>query len=148
MNSKREEATPKILSGYPIYRLCYVECGTAYFTTHDLDKQWGDDWNDAPYEHNAGYPYKPNPDRPEEDWDIEVIPFKSKMKTPGECGLLNSSYSVQDINREKVPWLTMYDGTQMIPESPRIWAGMSAEWFCDIIEKNGGSVYLERTYKT
>jgi len=28
-----------------------------YYTTNSLDKQWGDDWNDSPYEHNAGTPY-------------------------------------------------------------------------------------------
>ena len=39
--------------------LCYVDEPWAYFTTQDLDKQWGDDWNDAPYEHNAGTPYEP-----------------------------------------------------------------------------------------
>ena len=39
--------------------LCYVEGNWAYFTTKDLDKQWGDDWDDAPYEHNAGTPYGP-----------------------------------------------------------------------------------------
>lgn len=44
------------------FKLCYIESsgsgGTAYFTTNDLDRQWGDDWNDAPYEHNAGSPYE------------------------------------------------------------------------------------------
>ena len=29
----------------------------AYFTPISLDKQWGDDWNDTPFEHNAGIPY-------------------------------------------------------------------------------------------
>lgn len=38
---------------------CYVEGNRAWFTTQSLDKQWGDDWNDAPYEHNAGRPYEP-----------------------------------------------------------------------------------------
>ena len=41
-------------------KLCYVEGNIAYFTTQDLDKQWGDDWDDAPYEHNAGLPYLPS----------------------------------------------------------------------------------------
>lgn len=39
--------------------LCYVDGPWAYFTTQPLAKQWGDDWNDAPYEHNAGEPYEP-----------------------------------------------------------------------------------------
>ncbi|OGN14800.1 MAG: hypothetical protein A3J47_00270 [Candidatus Yanofskybacteria bacterium RIFCSPHIGHO2_02_FULL_43_22] len=43
--------------GEPV--LCFVEGNTAYFTTQELSKQWGDDWNDAPYEHNAERPYGP-----------------------------------------------------------------------------------------
>lgn len=39
--------------------LCYVDGNRAYFTTQPLDQQWGDDWDDAPYEHNAGTPYTP-----------------------------------------------------------------------------------------
>ena len=39
-------------------KLCYVEGCFAYFTTlTDIKDQWGDDWDDAPYEHNAGEPY-------------------------------------------------------------------------------------------
>jgi len=30
--------------------LCYVSGPWAYFTTQALNKQWGDDWDDAPYE--------------------------------------------------------------------------------------------------
>lgn len=43
------------------FRLCYVEGDNAYFTTAPITgegRQWGDDWNDAPYEHNAGSPYE------------------------------------------------------------------------------------------
>lgn len=39
------------------YKLCYVEDNFAYFT-NDFENQWGDDWNDRPYEHNAGEPYE------------------------------------------------------------------------------------------
>jgi hypothetical protein len=39
--------------------LCYVDGPWAYFTTQPLREQWGDDWSDAPYEHNAGPPYEP-----------------------------------------------------------------------------------------
>ena len=39
--------------------LCYVYGPWAYFTSRPLSEQWGDDWNDAPYEHNAGEPYGP-----------------------------------------------------------------------------------------
>ena len=41
-------------------KLCYIDPHdrSAWFTSCELDKQWGDDWNDAPYEHNAGEPYR------------------------------------------------------------------------------------------
>ena len=38
-------------------QLCLVKLPWAWFTTCQLDRQWGDDWNDAPYDCNAGYPY-------------------------------------------------------------------------------------------
>jgi hypothetical protein len=41
------------------FMLCYVNLPWCYFTTKPLDEQWGDDWDDAPYEHNAGEPYGP-----------------------------------------------------------------------------------------
>ena len=33
-------------------QLCYVEDQSACFTDN-FEGQWGDDWNDAPYEHKA-----------------------------------------------------------------------------------------------
>ena len=40
-------------------KLCYLESSVMYFTS-DIDNQWGDDWDDIPYEHNAGKPYETN----------------------------------------------------------------------------------------
>ena len=49
---------------YYNYKLCYVDqedeyssITTLYFT-NDMEKQWGDDWDDAPYEHNSESPYE------------------------------------------------------------------------------------------
>lgn len=47
----------KTEQGPPV--LCYVDEPWAYFTTQKLEDQWGDDWEDSPYEHNAGKPYGP-----------------------------------------------------------------------------------------
>ena len=41
------------------YKLCYVKDNIALFTTQSLSKQWGDDWDDATFEHNADKPYSP-----------------------------------------------------------------------------------------
>ena len=38
-------------------KLCYLENNIMYFTS-DIENQWGDDWDDRPYEHNAGTPYE------------------------------------------------------------------------------------------
>lgn len=80
-------------------KLCYVDPDSRimYFTDTPIDKVWGDDWNDAPWEHNAGDPYH------------QFGPFKrliiaGELDLPGE-GLLNSSYSVEQINMGIVPWL-------------------------------------------
>ena len=38
-------------------KLCYCANNIMYFTS-DMTAQWGDDWDDRPYEHNAGSPYE------------------------------------------------------------------------------------------
>ena len=49
-------------------KLCFIdnEINCAYFTEKDVTEQWGDDWNDAPYEYNAEPPY-------EYDYDAECL---------------------------------------------------------------------------
>ena len=56
----------KIDEKFMNYKLCFVDSEewagdpiTLYFTElDDVTEQWGDDWNDRPYEHNAGEPYE------------------------------------------------------------------------------------------
>jgi hypothetical protein len=59
------------------YRLCYIDGQKAWFTDN-FEKQWGDDWNDKPYECNAGEPYN--------SWSelIEHKPpiYEKKIQTP------------------------------------------------------------------
>ena len=57
------------------YKLCYVEGQKAWFTDN-FEKQWGDDWNDKPYECNAGEPYDSWSELIEDNKDI----FKRKYK--------------------------------------------------------------------
>lgn len=125
------------------YKLCYVEGNFAYFTTQELDKQWGDDWNDAPYEHNAGEPYTYFPGHEREDvepWSIEVVAYKCHcLETPAEIAGLNSSYSVQKINKGFTPWLVdrYYDSDVVIP------AGVSIEEFTALVQQAGGEVFTK-----
>lgn len=66
-----------------------------YFTK-DLSEQWGDDWNDAPYEHNAGLPYGD---------DIIEIPICIEDCIMPSTYWTNSPYSVSDINKGACAWI-------------------------------------------
>jgi hypothetical protein len=138
------------------YKLCYIENNFAYFTTQDLDKQWGDDWNDAPYEHNAGTPYGPVRDfsyikdgawlrgsNYNEDgtpqWEIYKVAYEGPwdMQTPADIAGCNSKYSVDMINAKLTPWLTKF------PDKA-LFAGASVEEFTEFVESCGGTVYFPK----
>lgn len=115
-------------------KLCYVEGNCAYFTDRPLTKQWGDDWDDAPYEHNAGHPYR------HEGEQIFELRYDSCLQTPGELATSNSAFSVRDINRRITPWLApdrWYSGPPVEP----IWAGCSITEFCDLIYQAQGEIF-------
>ncbi len=97
------------------YKLCYVKDNILFFTDI-FREQWGDDWNDAPYEHNAGDPYdKKYYTEFDAEWckkngcgNIKKIAFDHydgwHIKAPKD-GHFNSPYSVDDINKGAIPWL-------------------------------------------
>jgi hypothetical protein len=136
------------------FKLCMIDRhGFAYFTTKELSKQWGDDWNDAPYEHNAGTPYEPtifyySDGRREKDprdwnedgtpkWEIYKVAYDyCGAETPGDMGP-NSRYSVEMINNKLTPWLMKY------PDKA-LFAGASVDEFVTFIEECGGTVYLPK----
>lgn len=137
------------------YKLCYIANNFAYFTTQDLDKQWGDDWDDAPYEHNAGQPYPPHyryfadgrTEKMEGDWNADGTPKWQIVKiafycpsaaTPAETAGRNSPYSVQMINNKLIPWLTVY------PDKA-LFAGASINSFVEFIEEAGGEVFFPKS---
>ena len=60
---------------YDEYKLCYVDGNKAWFT-NNFEKQWGDDWNDRPYEHNAGLPYDHWSELIKENGDIMIYTIK------------------------------------------------------------------------
>lgn len=137
--------------------LCYVKDQWAWFTTQPLSDQWGDDWNDAPYEHNAGDPYGPVwhnlPEYVEKrgelcrcgacvrDWNEDGTPKWRVYKIAWDGSFeepcashWNSPYSVQAINQGAAPWLAS--------ESVKISAGVTMVEFCELIRCGGGTVYL------
>ena len=111
------------------FKLCYVDDDseytggnlTLYFTElNDVTEQRGDDWDDAPYEHNAGTPYEHDYNQPEQGVKdgrgiYPRIKIYKIMITDGHnimtprTNQLNSPYSVEDINKGVVPWLTIID---------------------------------------
>lgn len=113
--------------------LCYVDLPWVYFTNCPLSEQWGDDWNDVPYEHNAGDPYEREP------YDITKVAIDGwSWQQPCE-GHYNSPYSVQDINAGAVAWLR--DPYEKPPvEIP---AGTTLKHFMAIMKVHGTSVFTE-----
>ena len=76
-------------------RLCYVKYPWCYFT-YDFDNETGDDWDDRPYEYNAGQPYLRN--------GGFRVAYEGSFAEPNESHT-NSPFSVDDINRGAVAWL-------------------------------------------
>lgn len=132
--------------------LCYVDGSWAWFTTQELSEQWGDDWNDAPYEHNAGSPYffdKHDEKQGKTPWTIVQVAFNSSLEAPTEWHR-NSPYSVQDINNKAIPWLQTgkYGPKDKEGNPVQIWAGTTLSEFIRLIEITKGTVYLdEETWK-
>lgn len=147
------------------YKLCYIRDNFAYFTTQDLDKQTGDDWDDAPYEHNAGEPYPPmlfnyvdgRKEKDPRDWNEDGTPKWEIYKvaydycgaeTPAEIAGSNSRYSVDMINAKLIPWLSVVSYSPPPPDwQPKhthkaLYAGASVEEFMTFIEDCGGTVYV------
>lgn len=134
------------------FKLCMVDGedysghGMAYFTDC-FEQQWGDDWNDRPYEHNAGSPYhewsellEDNEDITKRKWKHHPIEIKhiyfelNDYKIPCS-GTNNSPYTVEDINKGVVAWLWN--------DNFKLFAGCTITEFIDTIKANGGKIYTE-----
>ena len=125
--------------GTPV--LCYVRLQWAYFTTQPLSEQTGDDWNDVPYEHNAGTPYRADRSNQPLEWEIIQVAFDGPFEEP-YSGESNSRWSVDMINLGATPWLkTMPYGVE---PKIKIFAGTPLEKFCELVELGGGKVYLQK----
>ncbi len=148
------------------YKLCFVEdydndephLLKLYFTPLSLEDQWGDDWDDAPYEHNAEPPYTQNYKAESLGvWDgcahypkieiktlfLEISDWNQEFFTP-RTGYSNSRYSVQDINLGMVPWVTVKEFGK-----PNIYlrAGMEYSSLIKQCQEIGIKVYVEKRRK-
>ena len=116
----------------------------AYFTPVPLNKQWGDDWDDAPYEYNAEIPYDDVYDENDERTEIEIvrvpfyIPYDGgwSVRFPKDWGGDNSPFCVRDINAGAVAWIFCHGGHRKSnTDSVAIHAGCSPAEFVEKINK-------------
>ena len=112
--------------------LCYIKDNWAYFTTN-LEDQWGDDWDDAPYEHNAGEPLH------YDDCQVTKVAWEANLIPP--CDRLYRYFSVDYINSKGTPWLTSPEWENERNGSIEIWAGTPLGEFKELIAMAGGIVY-------
>jgi len=119
------------------WRLCYVSGHWAWFTSQSLGSQRGDDWNDAPYEHNAGEPYAWRPDGNTPEYKLCKVVWEGPFVEPCE-NHCNSPYSVESINAGASPWLRT---DQWVDETVCVPAGVDIDEFTKLIRKAGGDVY-------
>lgn len=119
----------------PNHKLCYVSGYCAYFTNKPLAEQWGDDWNDAPYEHNAGTPYE---DMPGQIFKVRFI--CDTLVTP-DYEQSNTPWSVEQINAGAMPWLRPSPWQKECQVF--IQAGCTVEEFVAAIRKAGGEVFYK-----
>lgn len=106
----------------------------------------GDDWNDSPYEDNAGEPYdywseliEDNPNIWERKWkhnpiNLKALYYETDLNEMHPCD--QGHYSVEDINKGKVAWISTSKFT--------IYAGTTYKDFIKIIEDNDGVIYLPK----
>ncbi len=115
-------------------KLCYVRGPWAWFTTKELDEQWGDGWGKRPYEHNAGTPYGP---RDGEDFAVFCVAWDGPFDPPCE-GHTNSPWSVEAINGGAIAWLRTDPWVKTPVAIP---AGTTYADFRRLIASAGGTVY-------
>lgn len=114
------------------FRLCYVRNNAAFFT-NKFDGQTGDDWDDAPYEHNADEPYGDYHNT------IKIVYFSGEFSPPRR-GHTNSPYSVDMINAGAAPWLSSDWHKKYL------YAGATFKEFQDFIYACDGEVYLRQIW--
>lgn len=128
------------------YKLCYVHDNILYFTD-DFEHVHSDDWNDAPYEHNAEPPYPISEDYTEEEnrkygySNLRYIAYMPTYEVRQPCdGHLNSPYSVEDINKGAIAWLYHEDAGGLMAGAT---LGEAFEWFKNANIRCGELVFIK-----
>lgn len=123
------------------WHLCYVDGDWAYFSEAPPTDVYGDDWNDAPHDCNAGEPYRQfETFKVAFDGDLEIVGVNDRDR----WGYL----SVDDINDGKAPWLVQVlygkrplDDNGHLPLGVQIDGGTPYAEFKDLVAETGGCVY-------
>jgi hypothetical protein len=118
-----------------MFRLCYVDGPWAWFTTRDpFTDQWGDDWDDSPYQDNAGDPYEWAEHRGVPRYELLKVAYDGNLWTPAD---LDVEASVKGINANLEPWLR----SRWVEPQVCIHPGDSFDEFVKLVELATGSVY-------
>ena len=126
-------------------RLVFIESRIAWFCT-DPDTAWGDDWNDAPHDCNAGWPYR---DRGGDWYRVAFDPGGLEVcgiqfgPAEREWGVL----SVQQINEGVGPWLAEFgygqgEDLSDLPVVNTVPGLVTVPEFVALVEKSGGEVFF------
>lgn len=114
-----------------IYQLCFVRGCWAYFANVPPTEVRGDDWDDAPYDCNAGEPYE------REGQEIVCVAYDGPYEENCQACL-----SADQINRGEGPWLVDRGyGTTYPKWADRVDAGTTLADFKARITWASGSVY-------
>lgn len=97
-------------------------------------KQWGDDWNDAPYEHNAGEVYHEYVDGTAEF----AVSFDAGVFEPCD-GHLNSEWTKEDMIKRRVPCLII------VPSEADVEVGGIYDFEQALVNENTIKVYFGDT---
>ena len=113
----------------------------AFFTEVSLADQWGDDWDDAPYEHNAEEPYDDHYEGDERKEHLIVkVPFYVRhdgfyVKLPRDYAYDNSPFCVRDINAGAVAWIFARGLEEKCIDGIAIQAGVNPYEFFEWVDK-------------
>lgn len=122
-------------------RLCYVDGEWAYFSTGRPGDVWGDDWNDAPHDCNAGTPYA------ERAPGLTKVAYDGDLRIVGEGAFGGYVYerwgwlSAEQINQGQAPWLVRLAYGDPVTHDLEISAGATLEEFRALVVLAGGCVY-------
>lgn len=119
------------------HRLCLILEHWAWFTNKPIAEQRGDDWNDCPYEHNAGRPYE------DEAGQIVRVAWDGPFDAPRDLFVLTS---VDEINDGAFPWLQLAGDASTPTSRPvrsKLFVGVTLAEFIYWVQQHGGKTYLE-----